>query len=527
MIRLKGVNTQLEVVLGESVGSELDVVCSYGNIKFTSAELTDLDSRALKTTNTTPIIIAGPSASETDTVGVEQISIYNDNGRAHTVKVQINDGIDTFVIKGATLQPGDSLLYDNGWAVEKKNNIGSSSNTTTTPLSPSQEFIGPWENVDERDIIASIECDTNATSYFEFSDDQINFVSVPPEGHPLFPGNHEFHVKEKAGRFFRLRIHNGLTAMTYLRAYTYYGEYRTPTASLNQSLSGDADATTTRPSDFFDEVAIGRREETHSHVMFGNRSVLNIADGSALICPDNTTNTPTIITAPDTYTITYTPASDGLGTNGALSLLIEHIDQNGEEQYDVHTLSNTGSDVTSFSGYGVNGMTVLSSGAASPAVNDNNVAAISIEDTTGGNVFTYMPAATGISKTLVFYCPFNATAVLKKTRLSATKITGATPVISWRGKVWVRNTGITIDAYEEDMDTALDNRLEEDPGYAIDSGNVVWVEAETDKNASVVSGRFVIVTYNNGILAAAGTGLYAGATIAEHAIGEIGIGGNS
>ena len=526
MIRLKGVNTQLEVVLGESVGSELDLVCSYGNIKFTSAELTDLDSRALKTTNTTPIIIAGPSASETDTVGVEQISIYNDNGRAHTVKVQINDGIDTFVIKGATLQPGDSLLYDNGWAVEKKNNIGSSSNTTTTPLSPSQEFIGPWENVDERDIIASIECDTNATSYLEFSDDQINSVSVPPEGHPLFPGNHEFHVKEKAGRFFRLRIHNGLTAMTYLRAYCYYGQYRTPTASLNQSLPGDADATTTRPSDFTDEVVIGKREETLQDVIFGERSVLNIADSPALIIPDNTTNSPTIVTTPGTYTILYTPASDGLGTTGALTLQITHIDHNGERAVDNHTLSNTGSDVTSFSGYGINKVVVTSSGAAA-GIDNANVAAISFTETAGGGVLNYMAAGEGITKALIFYCPFNATTILKSTRFTALKLSGSNPVFTWHGFVYIRDTGITLNPYDERMDSALVNRIEEDVEFPVPPGGVVWMEATTDKDASVVSGRFVVRVYTDGILAAAGTGLYAGATIAEHAIGEIGIGGNS
>ena len=527
MIRLKGTLTTLEAVLTSDTGNELDVVCSFGNIKFTAAELTDLDSTAQKTTGTTAITLAGPAASATETIGVEQISAYNDNGSAHTVKIQLNDGTSTFVIKSEILQPGDALVYDNGWTVEKKNNIESSSNTTTVPLQPSQEFIGPWEKIDERDVMTSVKSDAHGTLYYEFSNDAVNTDIFPTDGIPVTGGIHDFHVAEKGYRYFRLRYHNGLTAQTYFRAYTYYGAYRQPNAPLLQRMGANGDAIVVRPTIPQDEISAGRRGGVTPWGKYGYRDGINIADGDAWIIADNTTNTPEILLSPETFDIAYTPASDGLGTNGALTLQVSYLDDNGEKASAIHTLSNTGSDTTSFSGYGINRVRVASVGAAT-AVNQANVADITVTSTTTGGVQAFVPAGSGSTQQVLFFVPFNCTGVVKKVRVGALRIGGGSdPVVVFRGWLFDRDSGVTAEAYRADIDTGVVNFLIEEPEEQVPPGSVIWITADVSINNTDVTGRLNMNVYDNGDVAAAPAGLYPGATIAESAIGEIGIGGNS
>ena len=526
MIRLKGTLTTLEAVLTSDTGNELDVVCSFGNIKFTAAELTDLDSTAQKTTGTTAITLAGPAASATETIGVEQISAYNDNGSAHTVKIQLNDGTSTFVIKSELLQPGDALVYDNGWTVEKKNNVESSGNNTTSQLAASAEFVGEWERVDTTDLFTAVFTDVRMNIWFEFSDDLTHITQYPgPKGFPVCIDFNCVHTAVKAGRYFRIRVHNGITASTKFRAFTYFGKYRQLQAPVQQAIAENADASVTRPTDFQDEVLLDRRNGVHEHLTVAERTTVNIADGDALMIGDNTTNTPTVLTAPDTFDIVYTPASDGLGTNGALTLLIEYLDENGESAEATHTLGNTGTDTTSFTGYGINKVLVTSVGAAT-AVGNANVAAITFQDTTGGGVINYVAAGSGITDAMVYYTPFNAEAIVKHFRFNGLAGVG-NPELTFKGWVYIRETEVTIKGYDEAMDTQQDNRLLEDVDFPLPPGSVAWATCATTANGASVSGRMNIKEYNTGEYADAPFALYPPIAIGDLAIAEGSIGGNS
>lgn len=120
-------------------------------------------------------------------------------------------------------------------------------NSTTTPLNAGATFTGTGEQNNLPDVYVS--CITNQVGklYFEFSNDGTNWNVFPPAGFDLAAGVHEAHKALKAGRYFRTRIVNtSASNQTYLRLYTYFGEFDQLTSPLNFAPNNDTDAITTK-----------------------------------------------------------------------------------------------------------------------------------------------------------------------------------------------------------------------------------------------------------------------------------------
>ena len=83
--------------------------------------------------------------------------------------------------------------------------------------------------------------------YFDFSNDGTNWNVFPPSGFTLVAGVHEAHKALKAGRHFRVRVVNTSGSnQTYLRLYTYFGDFDQLTSPLNFAPSVDSDAITSK-----------------------------------------------------------------------------------------------------------------------------------------------------------------------------------------------------------------------------------------------------------------------------------------
>lgn len=122
----------------------------------------------------------------------------------------------------------------------------SSGNTSTTPLGSSATFTGTGELNEYPDVIVSCQTDNTGTLYFDFSVDGTNWNTFPVNGFSVASGVHEFHTGLKGPRYFRVRLVNDAGAQTYLRLYTYYGNFsKIPNAPLNQAISTDSDAVIT------------------------------------------------------------------------------------------------------------------------------------------------------------------------------------------------------------------------------------------------------------------------------------------
>ena len=280
-------------------------------------------------------------------------------------------------------------------------------NTTFTPLEASATFTGEWEQNNQSEVMVSMKTDGGGTLYFDFSNDGVNADSTfPVLGFTVAANIHEFHTAVKGPRYFRVRYVNGTTEQTYMRLYTYYGTFRASNTPNNQSIDLDSDGAATRPTDFQDEVVRGLRSGVTSWNKFGYRD--SLTDDTEQVIWASTQNLPTIITTPSTFTITYNNTTDGAGRTGALSLVVYYLDADGNQAIAVHTLGSTGSDVTSFTGLGINRVAVNTNGGLT-----YNANTITITATTGGSVQAVVPALGSVTQQALFHVGFDQTAVMQ------------------------------------------------------------------------------------------------------------------
>jgi hypothetical protein len=249
------------------------------------------------------------------------------------------------------------------------------------------------------------------------------------------------------------------------------------------------------PAPYPDNINLGEYPFVSTLNKFAYRDGIQAADGDALVWPDGAINTPTILTSASTFTVTYNNATDGLGTTGALSLLFTYIDENEEETTGVLTLGSSGSDVTSFSGLGINRVVVLSSGSAGFNTND-----ITITATTGGSTQAFLDAGTSVTQQLIAHIPANTTGIGKFLFVNALRLSGGSaPRVVFKVKVYSRITQTTYEVFRYEMDTGVQNSLALiDPiGFNFSPRNVIYITANTDTNNTDVSARISIHRYEN------------------------------
>lgn len=371
-------------------------------------------------------------------------------------------------------------------------------NSTFTILDPGDSFIGCIRKgtVSKPFLMVQVFTDAPGQLFGQFSVDGRNIDSTYPVlGWSVMPSVPEVHCISLGDRFWRLKYTNNSSAQTFLRVGVY--EVEEPCdlqAAYNNSLGLDADATATRPSDFQEEVVLGRRDGITAWNRFGLRDDLDIADGAALITADNTTNTPTIITTASTFTVTYNNTTDGDGTTGALELTFFYLDSDGAEATTAHTLGSDGSDVTSFTGLGINRIAVSATGSAD--FNTNN---ITVTATTGGSVQSFIPATLSVTQTLLHHVPLNGVGVVKFIFLAANKLMGSSPVITFRVVVYNRTVDTLYQIFPYTMDTQSTNFLLylDNIYIALSPGDVFYITAETSTNDTVVEGKFGLNTYRS------------------------------
>jgi len=325
-------------------------------------------------------------------------------------------------------------------------------NTSTTPLSASATFTGAWEQNEQPDVMVSMKTDVGGTLYFDFSNDGINSDSTfPVAGFEAAAGIHEFHTAVKGPRYFRLRFVNNGTDQTYMRLYTYYGTFRESNTPLNQSIGRDADGASTRPTDFQDEVRRGLRSGVTGWNKFGYRD--SISNGTESCIWAATPAIPTFLTTASTFTISYDGtaggSTDGAGTTGATQLYIYYIDANGLPAIAPHTLGTDGSDVTTFSGLGINRAVVSASGSA-----DYNVSDITITATTGGSVQAIIPAEGSVTQQAIFFTGSNHVATAPFLFIKVISSNKAKEV-ALRGYVWNRQFETRYEIYRGNIDTSI------------------------------------------------------------------------
>jgi len=372
----------------------------------------------------------------------------------------------------------------------------SEGNKTTTPLSNGSTFTGTGEIDKHSHFGISMKTDVDGILYTDFSNDGTNWDSTfPPAGFQVTGGIHEFHTGVKLGRYFRVRFLNDSGSdQSYIRLYTYYGDNFVPSNTpINQSVGIDNDASITRPNDFADEVVIGRRSGISPFTKFGYREGLTAASGEQTVWAASGNFTP--LTTASTFTIAYNSSTDGDSTTGALTLYFQYVDSNGLKAESTHTLGATGSDVTSFSGLGINRIAVASSGSAQMNTND-----ITVTATTGGTTQAVIPALQSVTQQAIFFVDSNSFAVARFLWINTNKLSGGgTPRVQVKGYVFNRNVATRYEIFRVTIDTNSDTTkvINEPIGFRLTPSDVFYLVADTDTNNTDINARFSLREYKN------------------------------
>jgi len=207
--------------------------------------------------------------------------------------------------------------------------------------------------------------------------------------------------------------------------------------------------------DFQDEVWRGLRSGVKSWNKFGYRN--NLTDGTEQIIWAATPNTPTILTTASTFTIAYDGtgggSTDGAGTTGATQLTFYYIDSDGNPAIADHTLGTDGSDVTSFSGLGINCVVVSANGGLTYNASD-----ITITATTGGSVQAVVPATGGVTQQAIFHVGSAYTGIAEWLYFNV-QTTNKAKTIALRGYAYNRNSNSRFEVFRGSIDTAIQLEL--------------------------------------------------------------------
>lgn len=428
-------------------------------------------------------------AVDSDTVPVSGTTALLD-----TVLVQQEDGVQAHregvFVGDPEYAARRQKVSEDGLAYASLSGVASSGNTTTTPLSSGATFTGTGEQNDYPGVMVSCITDNGGTLYFDFSVDGTNWGAFPTNGFELTSGIHEFHTAVKGPRYFRVRLVNDTGAQSYLRLYTYYGVFQQPNSPLNQSISLDGDSLSVRPSNFDDEVRIGRRTGIDGWTKFGYRESLTASAGEETIWATSGNFTP--LTSAETFTIAYTQASDGSSANGAKTLIFYYIDSSGLPATAVHTLGSDGSDVTSFSGLGINRVAVASSGSTG-----KNAATITITATTAGTTQAVIPANGSVTQQAIYFVGSNHDAVAKFLWWNIAKPGGGDTKVTLKAYAYNRAVATTYEVFRVLVDTSteLTGYISEPVGFNLSPTDVLYFTADTANDGANISLRFSLREY--------------------------------
>ena len=351
------------------------------------------------------------------------------------------------------------------------------SGNTTTPLIASATFTGDGEIAYGDGVTVSCQASHSGTLYFDFSVDGTNWGTFPVAGFAVAAGIHEYHRAAVNGRYFRPRFVNDSNDQTYLRLYSYFGPYTAPSIPLNQSIGLDNDAQLVRTTDFQDEVRIGRRSGVLGWTKFGYIESINSASGNKVIWKGGATFTP--MESAETFTIAYDGtgggSTDGAGTVGATQLYFYYIDADGLPQIAAHTLGTDGSDVTAFTGLGINRCVVSASGTG-----DKNSADITVTATSSGTQQAIIPTGDSVSQQCIFFNGSNHDAVAKL--LWANVVSSSkSPTVNIVGYVFNREFLTRYEVFRTNIDTAVELTfgITDPVGFNLSPTDVLYFEAST------------------------------------------------
>ena len=366
------------------------------------------------------------------------------------------------------------------------NGFTSTNNSTTTPLDSTATYTGVAELNSFPDVMVQVETDLDGTLYCEFSPDGTNWdtsLSFVFDTSRINPP----HIFVKGSRYFRVRFINSETStQSYLRLYTYYGNFQKLTSPINGTLSENYDAIVTRPSDYNSEVAMSKRQGRTLWNKFGYNDDIDSSSAEIIASFGGTFN---IMTSADTLDIESTSGADAAAGTGCSYMLITGIDENYLHQEEYVTLTGLATVTTSNQWLGVNRMIAITTGS-----NDANVGTISASDTSGTfGIQAQIPIDNSVTQQCIFHTQINHNFLTNWLLLGALKLSGgSSPRVTFKGFSYSRVTDTVYEVFRMNMDTSVENHVELTPShpFVIGGREVFYLTADTNTNNTETKARF-------------------------------------
>jgi hypothetical protein len=361
-------------------------------------------------------------------------------------------------------------------------------NCSVIPLTGGATFTGGQILDHNRDVMVSCHTDVTGCLYFDFSNDGHNWNTFPVNGFTVEANIHEFHVAVKGPRWFRVRLVNGSTAQSFLRLYTYFGDFRQGNSPINQTVGLDSDAIHVRPTDVQEEISLGRRTGVTAWAKFGWRSLLAAGGDETVWNTTGNYTPPKVATAMRiAYDGTGGGSTDGADTTGARVLRIWYIDSDGLPATLDHTLGTDGSDDTTETTLGINRVQVIGAGT-----NEVNASAITVTAVTGGAKLAVVAAGVGITEQCIFHCGSNHDTLFKFLYLHMNKDSGGSSTVQFKGFVYIRGLGVTIEVFRTTLDdtVSVSEALNPQVPFVVPATGVLYFTANTSRNGVEAVVRF-------------------------------------
>lgn len=368
------------------------------------------------------------------------------------------------------------------------------SNSSTTAINNGDNFTGDWEDTNGYSSVKiAVTTDQNGYYQIQWSPDGTNADSTLTRYYRTtqIEPPHKF---ENMRQYVRVRFFNDSGSnQTYFRLQTTLtssaGLLNIP---LDGTVSQDYDAIATRPTDFHNEVALGRRQGYTLWNKFGYNEDVDTATDPEVLAAFGGSFTP--LTTASTLTVVSSSTDDdgdpaGIG---AQTIRVIGVDANRDQQTEDITMDGTTNVVTTSTWLGINRVIVLTSGSS-----DSNVGLITITATTGGSTQATLPAGESVTQQLIFFIPNSHTGLASWLRLTAKRFgSGTEPVVTFKGWVYSPLTDTKYEVFREVIDAADETHSDLTPSrpFVFTEQDVFWVEAETTRDDTQVIGRLTLET---------------------------------
>jgi hypothetical protein len=284
MITLDTVDKSIEVVLDAAVTTnELSVVSEFVDIGSSAFGVEGISSEDAATNGTTPVAAVSAPAQDVRRQ-VKALFVTNTDTEQATVTVQLNNNSTIRQMFTAILFPSETLQYADGegWSVaNKKKAYKSLANSTNVALGAagggSDVFTGAGVLAEQQvkvTILFESQPGEFATLDIELSDDGgVTWNKFPFIGYRIGSGIYEQSFASPAGQILRPVLTNLGSAMSSLELSTYVGDFEAFVAIPNDQRQGvDYQALPTRPTEFGNEVVLGKRAGFEERLLSGRNS---------------------------------------------------------------------------------------------------------------------------------------------------------------------------------------------------------------------------------------------------------------